>query len=348
MRWNRVTVLILLLLVVSVVAGCGTNATKGNSSSSEGSSGTQLTEDKVEVVKLNLADISSNPIFRVAKSKGIFEKYSIDAEIITFATPAEGINALFIKQVDIGWGADFPILNAVSKGEYTVIASTGDATDEEAADWKLFVREEIQSPEDLKGKKLSFLRGTFVSYLWDEFLAEHGVAISDTNLIGQGAMDEAYVALKKGEIDATWVYGSVLKEKFNSIKGVHQLTDMSQTDVRIGGDIVVPNELIKNNPEVVTRFLQAIKESSQYVKENPDEVADLLYKEVKIPKENVLKDLHVTNWDIGFSQTAFDSLSRQKLYMVNNGIIQQDFELKDKINLEFLHKVVPDQITYRP
>lgn len=359
MRSNKMAVFILLLLVVIVVAGCGTNTngagkangTNGNSeakSGAEPSGGTQSTEEKVEAVKLNLADISSNPVFRVAKSKGIFEKYGIEAELLTFATPAEGINALFIKQVDVGWGADFPILNAVSKGEYTIIGSTGDATDEDAAYWKLFVRDDIQQPSDLKGKKLSFLRGTFQPYLWEEFLAEHSVQVSDTELIGQGALDEAYVALKKGEIDATWVYGSAMAERFGGIEGVHELTDMSRTKVRIGSEIVVPNDLINNHPDAVTRFLQAIDESSHYIKDHPDEVAELLYKEVKIPKENVLKDLNTINWDIGFSQKSYDSLSRQKEFMVKNGIIQQDFDIKDKMNLDFLRKAVPDQVTYQP
>ncbi|MNW38522.1 putative aliphatic sulfonates-binding protein precursor [compost metagenome] len=356
MRWNLefsnnksvVSIVVIMMLVVasSVLSGCGNNGASGNGqnqvSASEGQKKSQ------EIIKLNLADISSNPVFRVAASKGIFAKHGIEAELVTFATPAEGINALFIKQVDIAWGADFPILNAVSKGEYSIVASTGDATDKEAADWKLFVRDDIQSAEDLKGKKLSFLRGTFLPYLWDEYLGEHGVEVADTELIGQGALDEAYVAIKKGEIDAVWTFGAVMREKFSAIEGVHQLTDMSQTKVRLGSDIVVPNDLIKNHPDTVTQFLQAIEESAAYIKENHNEVADLLYKEVKQPKEATLKDLEVNNWEIGFTQRSIESLKSQKQYMVDNGIIQQDFELAEKINLDFLRKVVPDRITYQP
>lgn len=357
MRWNHTfsnikavksfAVVMLLVAALSVVAGCGNSGGAGKGQNQASASEGQE-NPKAESVKLNLADISSNPVFRVAASKGIFAKHGIEAELVTFATPAEGINALFIKQVDIAWGADFPILNAVSKGDYSIVASTGDATDQEAADWKLFVRDHIQSAEDLKGKKLSFLRGTFLPYLWDEYLGEHGVKVADTELIGQGALDEAYVALKKGEIDAVWTFGSVMREKFSAIEGVHQLTDMSQTKVRLGSDIVVPNDLVKNHPETVTQFLQAIEESTAYIKDNPQEVADLLYKEVKQPKEATLKDLEVANWNIGFTQRSIESLQSQKQYMVDNGIIQQDFELTEKINLDFLRKVVPDRITYQP
>lgn len=51
------------------------------------------------------------------------------------------------------------------------------------------VREdEIQSAADLKGKNLSFLRGTFLPYLWDEYLKEQGIALSDVKLTGQGLL----------------------------------------------------------------------------------------------------------------------------------------------------------------
>lgn len=335
---------LILLLLLNLLAGCAAN--RGGTAAKAGAASEK--SDGEVAVKLNIADISTNPVFRVAVHQGFLEKYGIKAELVNFATPAEGINSLFIKQADIGWGADYPILNAVSKGEYTIIASTGTSTDKNAAQWKLFVRDEIQQPEQLKGKALSFLRGTFISYLWDEYLAEHGIEIKETKLVGQGGSDESYIALKKGEVDAVWVSGAAMTQKFSELEGVHQLTDMSQTGVRIGSQIIVPNSLIIQHQDKVKGFLLALDESSRYIKEHPDEVADLLYKEVKQPKESTLKDLSVTNWEVNFTQQAYESLERQKKYMVENSIIQQDFNLTDKIDLQFLREALPDREAYTP
>lgn len=63
---------------------------------------------KDEILKIKIADINTNPTFRVALDKGIFAKHGIDAELVNFGSPAEGVNALFIKQVDVAFGADFP------------------------------------------------------------------------------------------------------------------------------------------------------------------------------------------------------------------------------------------------
>ena len=331
-KWRWLPLLAALTIGAALLSGCGAKAAAG----------------KDETLKLKIADITSNPVFRVAADKGIFQKHGIEAELITFATPAEGVNALFIKQVDVAFGADFPLLNAVSKGEYSIIASTGTGTDESAKEWKLFVRNGIQKPEDLKGKKLSFSRGTFIPYLWDVYLGDHGVALKDVELIGQGGFDEAFVALKKGEIDGAWVYGAVLNGKFAGIQDAHVLTDMSQTKVRIGTGIIVPDSLVREHSHALTRFLQALDEASKYAQEHPDETADLLFKEVKRPKEATLKDLPNNRWEIGFSQKAYDSLAGQKKYMVDNKIIEKDFNLADKIDLDLVRKVFSDRVIEDP
>jgi ABC-type nitrate/sulfonate/bicarbonate transport system substrate-binding protein len=182
--------------------------------------------------------------------------------------------------------------------------------------------------------------------LWDEYLKANGIAITDTKQIGQGGFDEAYVALKKGDMDATWVTGSALIAKFAEVKGIHELTDMSKTKVRIGGAIIAPNELIKTHPQGVANFLTALDEASKFIAANPDETADILFKEVKQPKEATIHDIPTNNWEVSFKQESFDSLTGQKQYMVNAGIIKDDFDLKTKLNLDSIRKALPDRVTY--
>ncbi|MGG4044481.1 ABC transporter substrate-binding protein [Paenibacillus favisporus] len=327
--FRRISVMTAAVLLVSVLlTACGTASGKD--------SGHQL--------KVKIADISTNPIFRVAAKKGFFEKHGIDAELVNFATPAEGVNALFIKQVDIAFGADFPLLNAVSKGDYAIFASSGTATDLSASEWKMFARKEIAGPADLKGKKLSYSRGTFIPYLWDVYLQQNGIALKDVTLVGQGGFDETYVALKKGEIDAAWVYGSVLNDKFAALSEAHELSDMSQTPVRLGTGLIAGTKLIQDHPDELVELLKALDETSDYVQAHPDETADIMYDEVKQPKEATLKDLPKNPWKIGFTQQAYDGLAGQKKYMVDTGIIEKDFNLNDKLNLDLVRKAFPDRV----
>jgi NitT/TauT family transport system substrate-binding protein len=347
--------LAVLLIAAALLTACGNaggqapsaSASAGGQDSGEaGAAQAAAPEGKQDPVSVRFADILTNPVIRVAKTKGFFEQYGIDAEIVTFATPAEGINSLFIKQVDIAWGADFPVLNAVSKGDYSIVAATGTNTDASAAKWKLFVRDHIQSAADLKGKKLSTLRGTYQPYLWDEYLKENGINVADTEMIGQGSMDEAYVALRKGEIDAAWVTGAAVLEKFYALEGVHELTDMSKTSVRIGGAIVAANEWIGKHPDALVNVLTALDEAAAFIAENPDETADILFKEVKQPKEATLQDLETINWKVGFTRESFDSLAGQKKYMVDTGIIADDFDLKSKLYLDAIRQAKPERVTY--
>jgi len=339
------SLLLMTILIAALLSACGKDEAK-STNAADSSDSAQTSDAAVDPISIKLADILTNPVFRIAKTEGFFDKYGIDAQIITFATPAEGINSIFIKQADIAWGADFPILNAVSKGDYSIIAATGTNTDIAAEKWKLYVGSDIQSAADLKGKKLSTLRGTFLPYLWEEYLKDNGVAAADTKQIGQGGFDEAYVALKKGEIDAAWVVGAAMIEKFDAIEGVHELTDMSKTSVRIGGGIIAPNSLIKEHPTAVANLLRALDEASKFIADNPEKTADILFEEVKQPKESTLRDLTTNNWEIGFKQESFDSLTSQKKYMLGAGIIKDDFDLASKINLDSIKQAAPDRVTY--
>jgi NitT/TauT family transport system substrate-binding protein len=339
------SLLLITVLIAALLSACGKDDTK-STSAADTSGSTQTSDAAADPISIKIADILTSPVFRIAKTQGFFDKYGIDAQIITFATPAEGINSLFIKQADIAWGADFPVLNAVSKGDYSIIAATGTNTDIAAQQWKLYVGNDIQSAADLKGKKLSTLRGTFLPYLWDEYLKENGIAAADTKQIGQGGFDESYVALKKGEIDATWVVGAAMIEKFNAIEGVHELTDMSKTSVRIGGGIIAPNSLIKEHPTGIANLLRALDEASKFITDNPEKTADILFDEVKQPKESTLRDLPTNNFEIGFKQESFDSLTSQKKYMIDAGIIKDDFDLAGKISLDGIKQAAPDRVTY--
>lgn len=94
--FRKFIALFVSLVMLVVIAGC---VKQGESTTSKTTSSS---------LEITIADIVTNPIFQVAISEGIFDKHHIKANIATFATPAEGINALFINQVQVAYGADFP------------------------------------------------------------------------------------------------------------------------------------------------------------------------------------------------------------------------------------------------
>ncbi|MNW64749.1 hypothetical protein D3C74_430560 [compost metagenome] len=71
-----------------------------------------------------------------------------------------------------------------------------------------------------------------------------------------------------------------------------------------------------------------------------------MYQETKQPKDATLKDLPINPWEVGFTQAAYESLAGQKQYMVDTGIIEQDFDLDTKLNLTSLQQALPKKVTY--
>lgn len=136
----------------------------------------------------------------------------------------------------------------------------------------------------------------------------------------------------------------MLNEKFGALAEARELSDMSKTPVRLGTGLIASNELINSNKEGFVALLKALDEASAYAQAHPEEAADLMYEEVKQPKEATLKDLPKNPWSIGFTDKAYAGLRGQKEYMVANGIIEKDFELNDKLNLDLVRTAFPDRV----
>jgi len=69
-----------------------------------------------------------------------------------------------------------------------------------------------------------------------------------------------------------------------------------------------------------------------------------MYEQVKAPKENTLQDLPKNPWKIGFTEKAYETLKGQKAYMVESGIIEKDFDLNDRLNLDLVREAFPDRV----
>lgn len=83
------------------------------------------------------------------------------------------------------------------------------------------------------------------------------------------------------------------------------------------------------------------------MKKNPNETANIAYDELKIAKNDALRDLERINYTLGFTQEDYEHLKTLKQYLVDTGKIKEDYDLDSKLFLEPARQVIPDQVTYQ-
>lgn len=340
-----------LAVFASACGAAADDATPGTTASADGAASATAQAQAAGTVKpvkirFGLDTAAGGSLqFRQAQEQGFFKKYGVEADISNFAYGIDTINALLVQRTDTAMAADYALLNSLGKGDMKIVSTLTRATEASSKTTVLLVKGGITKPEELKGKKLGVARGTVYEYVWAKFLEKLNIDEKDIKMVYYSTPDEAIVALTKGEMDAVWSGGALL-EKFLKVDGIKSLGDMNQTDVKISSFQVVDAGYLKTNAQTVTHYLKAVKEGIDYIPAHKEQTAELAFRDIKLPKEGVLKDLDTQNYVLGFTKEDYQHLESMKAWLEQRGILKDKYELKDKIDVEALKAAFPDTVTY--
>ncbi len=337
-----------VLCLTAFAAGCGDHKSDAATSASAGAAtvaASQASENPVKI-RFGLDTAAGGSLqFRAAQEQGYFKKHAVEAEVSNFAYGIDTINALLVQRTDTAMAADYALLNSLGKGNMKIVSTLTRANEASSKNMVLLVKGNVAKPEELKGKKLGVARGTVYEYVWAKFLEKYNIGDGDVKMVYYTTPDEAIVALTKGEMDAVWAGGALL-DKFRKIDGIQTLGDMNLSGVKISSFQVVDASYLKNNRQTVTNYLKAVKEGIDYIPSHKEQTAELAFREIKLPKDGVLKDLETQNYVLGFTQEDFEHLQSMKTWLEGKGILKDKYDLKDKIAVDALKAAFPETVTY--
>ena len=325
------------IIVTFVIAGC--SSTKEKVSANQ--------ENETNEIRMAIDTAAGGSLqFRAAEEQGFFNAHEIKPQLTNFAMGIDTVNAVLTKQADTGIAADYVTINSLAKGDMVIISTLTRANEKSASETQLLAREEIKTPNDLKGKKLGVSKGTVYEYVWDQYLKANEISEEDVTYVPYSTPDEAIVGMKKGDIEAVWI-GGALTDKFYSINGVHQLDNLLGAGVSIDSYLLADRTFVEENPQAIENALKALQEGIEFVQEQKEQTAQIAFEQLKIPKEDALKDLERTNYVLGFTEEDAKHLEEMKSWLEENGILEESFDLKDKLMLDPLKKAVPSLVTYQ-
>jgi ABC-type nitrate/sulfonate/bicarbonate transport system substrate-binding protein len=285
--------------------------------------------------------------FRTAKDQGFFAKRGIEATAFNFAFGIDTVNALLVDRVDTALAADYALANSLGRGDFVVVSTLSHTTEQTKGNTVLFVRKGITKPSDLIGKKLGVARGTVLEYIWAKYLEKNHIEASQITWVPYTSPDEAAVGIQRGDIDAVWQLGALV-DKFAAFPNLVRFGDLGDSGTLTVGYLLFQRAFVKAHPEAVGQILLAIQEGAAYVKAHPAETGALAFKELKLPAENVAKDIARNDYSLGFTQGDFDHLADIKAWLEAKKILKANYELKDKVVLDPLRAVLPQTVTYVP
>jgi NitT/TauT family transport system substrate-binding protein len=244
--------------------------------------------------KINTAYISTTPgtstVIQVAKDARIFDKHGIDATVIFISGSVRGIQAILAGEIPIGEGGGPGLASARLAGG-DVVAIAGNVN---VLPYYLVSHPSIKRHEDLKGK----IGGTHIAGTTAEFALKVGLKrigldpLKDVSLRVIGGAIERMVALQKGIVQFTVVTeaGKAQAEKL----GYPTVVDMVSLQIPFPQNgIYTSTKLIRENPDLVRRYIRAYTEAIHYYKTHKEETQKIMRKYSRIDDRNMLDDA----WD---------------------------------------------------
>ena len=134
--------------------------------------------------------------FWVAKDKGIFDKYGLDASLVYMRGTVPTIAALANNDIEFVQSGAAPFINYAARGgDVTLLGCLAN----KVIDYVFIAHPSISRMEQLRGKTIAISRpGDQTYYYVRDILKRYGIGLKDVRLVQTGLQPERVAALRQG------------------------------------------------------------------------------------------------------------------------------------------------------
>ena len=230
----------------------------------------------------------ANIIIFIAKEGKLYEKYGLDAEVITVNGSGIGSKALISGGIDIIPIATPTVIAANLAGaDMQILAHTMPGVVH-----AMMVKPEIKRVEDLKGKKIGVSSlGSLTDFLVRTIARKKGLNPDrDLTFIVMGGDAERLTALRAGAVDASAMshpgYGRARR------LGFQMLWDSAKEIDYPWMEITTRRETIKKDRDLVTNYMKAHLEGIALFKKDPEFSKRVIKKTLRMDEDDLVAEAY--------------------------------------------------------
>jgi NitT/TauT family transport system substrate-binding protein len=260
------------LFSLTLAVSCGYNQNSPNSES-------PMTSDRPVV--LGYSSWAGWWPWAIAQEEGIFTANGLNVQLKWFDGYLESLQAFSAGQLD----ANCQTLNDTIafapnsiNGQVVVLVN-----DNSAGNDKIIVAENINTIQDLKGKKVALEEGLVDDFLLSLALEKNGMSRKDIQVVNleTGAAAAAFAA---GQVDAVGAFPpfwlTALKRK-----GSKELLSSAEFPGAIPDLLVVSQKLVNERPEVVQGLVKTWFDIREFMQQNPEKADAIMAKRANVTVE---------------------------------------------------------------
>ncbi|MEP7207157.1 MAG: ABC transporter substrate-binding protein [Casimicrobiaceae bacterium] len=248
------------------------------------------------VLLLNWYVYSEHAPFFLGKERGYYRDEGIDLDIQEGRGSGVTVQAVAAGTAQFGY-ADVPtMIKAASKG--APVTAVGVALQTSPMSVMCFADKHIDKPADLKGKTVAVTPGDSMSQVWPLFLKKTNLKDGDFKTVaGDGQTKLNAVINSQADCLLGYVMDQAIKLQDAVKKPVKPIRFADYGVNMVSSGIIVNKDFLKNNEDLVKRFLRATTRSMEEAAKNPDAAIEAM---LKAKPNSGVKDTAV----VGMKNTA--------------------------------------------
>ncbi len=295
----KLLVIVHMMVLAWMITGCSTTATNTQS---------DKPSQTKKAITIHYGYQPGHAQIVVARDLGWIEeefgKDGIKFEFEKFTSGPPMIEAFAGNRLDIGQVGDQPAIQARANNiDLKAIGVYSDGT--KSTGLVVTDGSNINSLQDLKGKKVGFVVGSVSHQLLYVYLKHAGLTSKDVQQVNMTPAD-IVTATKSKDIDAAVIWEPNISV-IEAAKAGKLLLDSTGYKQNINV-IVARSEFLTQNPEVVTRLLKVLDKAEKWIKANPDQALDIISKDTGFKAEVLKPAFEKNTFDLRLTADAVKSI----------------------------------------
>jgi len=299
---------------------------------------------EMEAVTICRSSIMHLPLV-VAETQGLFAGQGLKVTTKEFVVGRDALEAMLNGECDFASAAEPPIIEySLQRSDFRILSAMQSSDNL----CRIVARTDrgVNTPTDLRGKRIAPVKGTAPHYFLKLFLEKNGIDLKEVSLDFLKG-DEMLAAITSGKADAISMTHKVIGQALKTL-GDKALLMESPGLCRNYYILMTMSSLLEKRPAVAEKFLRALAQAEKYKKKKPAKAQAIVSADRKLPLAEV-KEL----WEIYDQRLSLDHAMLMGLEDMARWFVQQQQEksavrpipnFMNLIHLDSLRAVRPEAI----
>jgi len=276
--------------------------------------------------------------FYVAKEAGLFEKNGLDVTINTGPSGSAMVPFLINNQVQAAYGSD--LAGVINHNVDNNVVAVADGT--YLVKWLSVVGRNVQSLDELKGKRIGIAKGTGSEIFWNHVLAKRNLQAADFKIVDIEA-PEMLAATERGDIDGFAVWEPWPTRTLQAVKGTKILQDAEGIYNNINF-VYMNRGWIEQNRETAERFMLSLVQANDLIGQDRPAAAKMVAKFLKMPIELAVELMPKVEFDMTWTDRAVATIKIAEEQLASQKKLKAPLDYTKYVYTDLLKKVRPENV----